>query len=221
MSHPVVGHEDVGESVRIRIRHRDAHAFPDVRSDPSRAGHVGEPAAAVVAVEKIREPLVVGGRAVHSFAFRTADSVILRRPVQVAGHEQVEVRIVVVVQPGRPHRPQFLGAGSDPRDTGPLRDVGERSVALVAIEDVPVHTGHVEVGRAIVVEVSGHGPHRVALAPDPRCLGHVAERPPAFVAIEPVPEAWVVLHEPRDSRAVREEDIEPAVVIEVEKGDSA
>ena len=164
--------------------------------------------------------LVVGGRARQTPAFHAAELVVPRRPVEVVGDEEIEVTVPIVVEPRRRDRPELPPAG-DAGDPGRLSDVLEGPVAAVVVQDVAVHARDVEVRPAVVVVVGGRGAHRVALAPHPRPLGHVAEPAPALVVVEPVPEARVVLHQLGDPGAVGEEDVQPAVAVEVEHGHAA
>src|SRR6185503_13446357 len=135
-------------------------------------------------------------------ALGPAHPVVLRRPVQVVRYEQVEVSVVVVIEPGGANGPELPAGGGSPPHAGTFGHVREALAALVMVEDVAVHARHIEVAPAVVVEVGHRGAHRVALAAHARPLGHVAERAIALIPVEPVPEAGLVLRKPWNPRTV-------------------
>jgi hypothetical protein len=94
-------------------------------------------------------------------------------------------------------------------------------MSAVAVQGVAVDAGDVEVGPTVVVEVARRDPHRVPLAVEARLFGDVAEGVVALVAVEPVPKAGIVLLKPGDPGAVGEEDVEQAVIVEIEHRDAA
>src|SRR5438552_610655 len=87
-------------------------------------------------------------RAVARPAF-TAPDVIFRRPFDVVGNQQIKKAVLVVVEPSGAGRPSafvgYAGFGSD---------VGKGSVAVIVVKDGAVVSGYVEIGIAVIVEVS-------------------------------------------------------------------
>src|SRR2546427_7985763 len=71
-----------------------------------------------------------------------------RVEVDVAGHEQVQLPVAVVIPEGAPGGPSIHG------DAGRFAHVGERPVVVVVIEPIAAVVGDVEVGPAVVVEVA-------------------------------------------------------------------
>ena len=152
-------------------------------------------------------------------------AVLLEGPLQIAGHEQIEAAVVVVVEEPGAGAPS---AGPDPRAGG---DVGERAVSLVAIEPVAAIAGDVEIREAVVVVVADRHAHPVDAvcgAAETGLLRHVDEGAVTLLPVQAVPEPRVRLVGPLprrlrvvDPRAVREEQIEPAVVVDVEHGHAA
>ena len=154
-----------------------------------------------------------------------AVAIALERPLDVTRHEQIEIAVVVGIEE------TGAGAPASGGDAGAGGDVAERPVAIVAIQRIAAEVGHVEIGEAVVVVVGCGGAHAVGIlrhARKPRFLGHIHERPISLLAEQPVPVLRVrlvgppvVRHRIRELRAVREEDVEPAVVVVVEQRDAA
>ena len=173
-------------------------------------GHVREGAVAVVSVEEVGRRLdhlaTLGAETLDDVARalwqRVADEVLDR---VVVDDEQVEKAVEIVVEPDR-RGALRVGAG----DPGLDRHVGEE-VTVVAEELVRAGAleaahGHVEVGVAVVVVVARGAAPVEGLAADVRELGDVLEAV-AEVAVERVRPV-----------AVRLEDVDEAVTVEVEDG---
>ena len=190
--------------------------MPDCRRD------VGERAVAVVPVEDVGEGLVRVRVAVRPVALLRgpAHLVLPEAPHAVVDDEEVQVAVAVVVEEARARPTSTLPSpGPLAGHPGGGGHVLEGPVAPVPVEDVPVDARHVEVGPAVVVEIARGGSHRVAGARDPGPGGDVLEHEPGAVAVEPIREAPVALLQPRDRRPVAEEDVQAAVVVEVEERD--
>ena len=99
-----------------------------------------------------------------------------------------------------------------------LGDVGERAVAVVAVEDVLAPVGDEEIVEAVVVVVADGDRRRPAGARQAGLRGHVGERAVAIVLVQAVGRAGGRAFE---ARAAEDEDIQPAVVVVVEEGDAA
>ena len=76
--------------------------------------------------------------------------------VNVAGNEQVETAVPVVVAPGRSRRPVAQ------RDTGLFSDVGKRAIVIVVVEAIFAEVGDIDVRPAVVVEV-GSPPRQILI----------------------------------------------------------
>ncbi len=143
-------------------------------------------------------------------------------PAHVAAHEQVEIAVVVGVEPGGARAPVVGAAGH----AGAGGDV-VKTAADVLEQGVPPDGGDVEVGPAVVVEVAGGHAHAVALhrqAQGGRGLGEVSS---AIVGED---------HErggraagpcrgggscPRPGAPVHEHEVEVAVIVQVDQGAAA
>ena len=134
------------------------------------------------------------------------------REFQVPADEQVQVPVAVVVSEGRRRGP------SRHRDPGPVRDIRETPVAVVAIEPVPAEIGDVEIGPAVVVVVPDDG------AETPTFVGHsrrgrgVGEGAVAVVAIEGRLRMFLLASNRLEAGTVDQVDVDPAVPVVVEEG---
>ena len=144
-----------------------------------------------------------------------AELVALGRPVHVVHDEQIQPAVVVVVEPARGDRPGVV------RHARSGSDVLEPAVAHVAEQMVALHARDKQVDTAIIVEIAGGRPGRVALRLDPRPLGHIGERQAAVVVKEAIPVPGVLLAQGRDGCAVGEVDVRQAVAVVIEHGDAA
>ena len=193
---------------------------PRRRGDAGLPADVGERAVAVVVKELHGSGRQAARPAVHRHALPVAVRVLaglrqlLERRVQVVRDEQIEAAVAVVVDPG--------AAGAVAHvvlQQARLRGhVGERAVAVVAIEHVLAVVGDEEIVEAVVVVVAdGHrrGPAR---SRQPGLLGHVGEGAVAVVLVEAIGRARRRAFE---ARAAQHEDVEPAVVVVVEERHAA
>ena len=225
--HRVIGHIDVDEAVAVVVAERHAEALAWRRRDAGLRRDVGERAVAVVAVQEVRRGIEIVRVTVGAVAWLVlaAMAVLLEAPLQIAGHEQIEAAVVVVVEePG-------AGAPSVSRDPCTGRDVGERAVSLVAIEPVAAIAGDVEIREAVVVVVADRRAHpidAVGGAAETGFLCLVHEGAVALLPVQAVPESrlrFVGSLSRRlrivNPRPVREEQIQAAVVVDVEHGHAA
>ena len=107
---------------------------------------------AEVVIEPVRDGLVVETRIAIIFHAAGATALVrLRSPQSVIGDDQVEQAVVIVIEPRRTdaQRSGRLGANA-----GKRRHVGERSVAVVAIEHVPFRAGNKDVRISVVVVIA-------------------------------------------------------------------
>ena len=158
--------------VAVEIEGGHAHAAAVRDPDARLLAHVLEGAVAPVPVEDV-ELRLVGERG--RIAVRAVVQLVVRVVRQVVHDEQVEEPVPVVVEERRRDRRPI------PVQPGLLRDVLERPVSSVPVEDALPHVDHEEVRAAVVVEVGRHGHHAEAGPRDARLLRDVLERPVARV----------------------------------------
>ena len=97
-----------------------------------------EVAIAVVVIDERRDGFELIGMAVGakaSLAFSAPD--IVKVPLQVAQHHQIQKAVVVQIHPRGAGGPAAAG------DTSSLRHVGKRAVAVVVVERITPIRGHV------------------------------------------------------------------------------
>ena len=165
--HGVIGYDEVGEPIGVEIHGHHAERLgrghPGGRIGDLHAAllaNVGEAAAAVVAVEVREGTLEIHGRTVSSggsvdlVAHLGVDGA---GPVHIAGHEHVEVAVVVEVEPGGRGAP-FVRTATH---AGRCGDVLEVSAPLIVEEVSPTHGGDQHVGLAVVVVVTHRRTHAV------------------------------------------------------------
>ncbi len=134
--------------------------------------------------------------------------------VDVAGDEEVEAAIAVVVAPGGAG-----GPGAD-GDAGLFGDVGEGAVVVVAIEAVLAEVGDEEIGPAVVVEVADDGAKAPAIVGDAGLGGDVGKGAVVIVMEERGVRGGCLAGFGFEGGAVDEVDVEPAVVVVVEQSDA-
>ena len=172
--------------------------------------------------------VVVVGMAIGAIAWLllAAVAVGLKAPLHVARDEQIELAVVVVVEEPRARAPPAS------RDTpARLGHVGERAVAVVVIQRVAAVIRHVEIFEAVVVVVAHRDAHAVLVlrhAGESRLLRDIDERAVRSLVVQPVPECRVGLvrqlargHRVVEPGAVRQEDVQPAVVVVVQQRHAA
>ena len=151
----------------------------------------------------------------------TADGVAARLPVAIVRDKQIDIAVVVVVDPARAHRPCWLAQRARAREACNARDVSKRAVAVIAIKKVPVYAGDKEVFVAVVVVVAHGHAHAVSLPLQAGLFRDIGEGAVAIVAIESVPVFGSGLGERRKRSAVGAEQIGPAIAIEVNDTEAA
>ena len=166
----VVGDVDVGPSIVVEVGAHDAERRPERPAHQSFGRDIRECAITIVVIQPVPLRPIDARRAVvppavHVRAFLIGLDVVLR----VVAHVQIEPSIAVVVHERGRHSPAGIIRPAL------LRDVGKRSVAVVAEQLVPSEIGEVEIDAAVVVEVAGRHPHAIPTGVDPALLGHIRE----------------------------------------------
>src|SRR4026208_2398248 len=117
------------------------------------------------------------------------------------GSEEIEPAVVIVVQPRRAHRPQFFSGTVNAAYTGVFRDIAERAVSIVPIQNVPVDASDVQLGPAVIVKIGRRYPHAVSFTRQASPRGHIREGAIVIISIEPVMEGFILLDQARNLRA--------------------
>ena len=218
----VVGDEEIHAPVSVEVIGRDAERFLVRIGDSGFLRHVFEPAVPEIAVEVGGRPRVPLGRAIGlRLPVERAEEVLLRGPVHVAAHEEVEQPVAVEVEPGGRRAPARVG------DAGLRGDLLEAPSAEIVEEEVALEGGDVDVVFAVVVEIGHRGAHSVedpletGLARDVAKAGE-AVGAGALVPVEGEGRRLVLRARiARPEGARNEEEVGPAVAVVVEDGDAA
>jgi lactate dehydrogenase-like 2-hydroxyacid dehydrogenase len=175
---------------------------------------------AVVVEEQVGLPRQAARSALHRDAAVFAGLVaaelgqVREIDLHVAADEQIEPAVAIVVCEAAAGRP---AAGSD---ASLLRDVGERAVAVVAIQVVAADGGDVEILTAVAIHVrraDAHAPARVA---DACAIRHVLELPVSEIAIErAASRVWIVGG--GHGQRIDEVDVRQPVVVDVHERHAA
>ena len=217
----VVRHVEIRPAVVVVVEPGDAEAEVAARiRDAGLFGYVGEAPVAVVVEEQVPLARQAARAALHGDAAVLAGLVLAELgqmreiDLHVAADEQIEPPVAIVVGEAAARRP------SSDRDAGLLGDVGERAVAIVAIQMVAAERGHVEILPAVAVHVrraDAHAPARVA---DAGLVGDVLESSVAEIAIERAARRVRIVGGVHRQR-VHEVDVRQPVVVVVEERHAA
>ena len=89
------------------------------------------------------------------------------------------------------------------------------------VEKIPIHTGHVQVGPAVVVIITGGDAHRVSLAGDSSSFGHIGKRSIPVIPIKPVEKSGASFFQTGDLGPIAKEDVQKAVVVVIKNCNTA
>src|SRR5579859_7706338 len=136
----------------------------------------------VVVVELDVLAFVVSGMTVGAISRTpfTTPNIILGAPLDVVGDDQIKPAIFVVIEPARAG-----GPASFVSNTSSCRDIGKGTVAIVVIKNRAPITGDIQIGIAIIVEVSDS--HALAVVPfsaNAGFLRHVGEGTIAVIVVK-------------------------------------
>ena len=199
----VVRHIEIEPSVAREVVAHHPETPGGERGDPRPPAHFPESSAAEVPVEEIGQSADVGGVAVVLPAVGGVAGEV-RVVVHVAGHEEVEPAVGVVVAEGRRSGPAVVPGGF-PLGRLAAREPG--GLAGVLEQRVPAVPGAEEIEVAVVVGVADRHPHSVRLR----------RRRPGARRRLPETEIAEVLEEPVGARPLHEVEVEVAVAVVVEE----
>src|ERR1022692_273939 len=148
-----------------------------------------------------------------------ADLIDLRRPDRVIGDDEVQLAVVIVVEPGGGDTEDILRLP----DSGALRNVGERAVAVVVVQRIASRVAEEQIFVAVVVVVAGSHTEAESevLAEQAGTRSDILKRAVAAIAEQAIVETRIRLLHFGKLGAVGEEKVHAAVVVEIEGGHSA
>ena len=119
------------------------------------------------------------------------------------------------------------GGPTGPCYSSAVGQIGEGSIAVVVIKRTASVAGDKEIVVTVVVKVADCDAGGISHADQPRLFGHVFEGTIGLLVVEAVPVFRIVFlgyaidrHGISNVRTVREEDVEPPIVVVVEQGDA-
>src|ERR1700674_1112755 len=187
-------------------------------------GHILERAIATIAIKDTGRRRESVWRAIR-MPVAAANLVVIGVPVHIAGDEQVELSIVVVIEEARGDGP------ASARHAGFGGYIRKRSISVVVIQNVFAVAGHIQIRIPIVVVVADRHSHPVIPIPragQSRRLGYVQKAPVAVLAIQAVPVARIAplevfwnMQALGDPPAVDEKNIQQSIIVVVEQCNAA
>jgi len=121
------------------------------------------------------------------------------------GNEQIELAVVIVIEPDC--------SGREPRipNTSLCGDIGESSVSQVSEEVVPVERGDIDVVMAVVIVVTNGATEAVDLSCESRFFGDVGKCAVVVIVIE----GWIGMSRPMAGPVpgVNEENVLPSIAV--------
>src|SRR6266404_2349892 len=125
-------------------------------------------------------------------------------------HEQIQAPIVVVIEPYRARRPARRG------HTSLCRNIGERAIAIIVVENAASVLRYIQVGPTFSVIVAHRDAHSVAASADARLLRHIRECSVSIVVIDGIAQGRLRIVE-ITAPAVYEINVHPAAVVIVDE----
>jgi hypothetical protein len=154
-----------------------------------------------------RDAIVVSANAVIA-----AEDMLVEAVLDETANEQIEITIVIIVEPNSAGRPTRAG------EPGFFSYVGKSTIAIIVVENALAVGSDKDIGKPVVVIIADSDPHAKSPACHTGLLGHISEGAIAVILVEGIPErpGWL---EEVTGAAVDKIDIHPAIVIIIEKGD--
>ena len=136
----------------------------------------------------------------------------LRIECDVAGNDQIELTVAIVIEKAAPCRPLVVRT----RDTGLHGDILERAFSVIAIKRVRPPVRDEQILIPVVVEIARTHAVAPARAGDSGCGTYVGEFSGAGVPIE-MADRFLTLRKSLEAGSVYEEDIEASIVVVVDE----
>ncbi len=178
---------------------------------------VGEGAVAVVVEEVVGLAFETAGAAHDAGSAKVAAGrwwLVRHVVVNIAGYEEVQAAIAVVVAPCR------SGGPVAELDAGLFRDVGEGAVVVVVVQPVLAVVRDEDIGPAVVVVIAHDRAEAPAIVRNACFGGDIGEGAVVIVAEEGGMRRRCFPGERIPCAAIDEIDIKPAVIVVVEQSDS-
>ena len=137
-------------------------------------------------------------------------------PAAVVRDEEIQLAIVVVVQPAGSRTPHLLALVNWCPDSRLIRHICKSAVAVVSIQMILGHTGDVNIGPAIVIEIADRDPHIVTIARQSGLFRDVSEGPIMIVVVQAVVVFRGGFLEGWNCGAVNKEEVRVTIVVVID-----
>ena len=206
----IVGDREIGPAVAVVVQSDHAERLAGRVVHAGGARHVLERPVTLVAEQPVGRATIRFGSAVRfAVAVEGAEDVVLRGPLHVVAHEQVQPPVAIVVDPGGARAERGV------RHARLLRHVRERAVAPVVEQPVRAKAVDEQVGVPVVVIIGRGHADAIHLDGQTGLCRHVLERAVAAVAVQRLGRLLPPLLGPLGG--VDEEQVRVAVPVVVEK----
>jgi hypothetical protein len=165
--------------------------------------------------ERIARTLQSAGTALHIdaaiLAVRRGSKTrqVIQVKINVVGNHKIYETIAIVIAERSARGPAPIG------DTGLRSNVGERSIAIIFIKDVPAQASYIQVGPVIVVVIGNRPAHRKTRKSDASFRSDISKCPVMIVVIQRAL-AGLSFDGHSDRRGIREINIQPTIPIVIE-----
>src|SRR5215831_6503626 len=208
----VVGDEKVHPTVVVDVSCYNSPSFAQGLGDSGFLGNVLERAIAVVVEKPTAHARIDRWYAVRALVglYVLAVFVFGFARVAEAADEEIQFAVVVVVEPDGARGP----AGS--RYAGLFCYIRKGAVAVVSVQNAALILGHVQIGKAIAVEIAYSDTYSIAAAGYPSLFRYISERAIAVVRVESVAKRrlWSV---EGTGVVIDHVDVHPAIVVVIQK----
>src|SRR3984957_864010 len=221
----VVGYKNIHKAVTIIVGKGDSQSMPFFCGDSGSPAYILKRPVPAVVVKNVRCRAEFAWRAIHRLLEPATSLARFRSPIEIAGHKEVQLSIVVVVKESCRHRP------SARRSARFCRNIREGAVTIIVVEDVLPEVRYVNIRKAVVVVVPDSNSHSVigiSRVLQTGLHGDVSERAVFVLTVKTVPVCRVVPFEMsraakrvRHAACIHQKNIEQAVIVVIEKGHAA
>src|SRR5262249_38670023 len=180
VGHGVIGDEQVHQPVVVHVGRHCAKRLAGKGGDSGSSADIREGAVAIVVKEVARSGLEKARHAIVEPAsgFVSAQNILRLVILNEARNEQVELPVIVVVEPNRASGPTLHSYSSL------LGHVGKRAVTVIMIQRITAVVGDIEVLPPVTVIVGCGHSHAKPSACDSCSIGHVSERAVVVVVVK-------------------------------------
>src|SRR5258708_27348758 len=146
----VVRDSDIRPAVAIKVSEHNTHAFRLRHTHTGFDAHVSEGSVVVVVVEFCLLPSIRVRIAIGTIAWLplTAVDIVLRTPIEVVSHNEIQPAVLVVVEPAGAGGPcTFVGHASF------VGHIAKGAITVVMIEDCSAVPSDIEIRIAVIIEI--------------------------------------------------------------------